>query len=277
MKKIVVVLSFFSSTIMLAQDFNGIATYKTQRKMDVPMNDEMSDEMQEKVKAMFKKQFEKEFELQFNATTSTYKEVESLDNGPSMADTGGTQIRVLGGGGVNDVLYKNIREKRYSNQQDVFGKLFLVQDALKTTDWNLQKETKNIGEYICYKATFTETRSERIMTVSDNEDEEGTEEVINEITITAWYTPQIPVQHGPGTYWGLPGLILEVTDGSMSMLCNKLVVNPKKGLKIVAPSKGKKVSGAEIEQITREKEEEMMKRMRNGRREGQRMKIRTRS
>ena len=35
-------------------------------------------------------------------------------------------------------------------------------------------------------------------------------EVPREITVTAWYTPQIPINQGPGEYWGLPGLILEI-------------------------------------------------------------------
>ena len=46
--------------------------------------------------------------------------------------------------------------------------------------------------------------------VSDNPMDEI--EVPKEILVTAWYTPQIPVNQGPGEYWGLPGLILEVHD-----------------------------------------------------------------
>ena len=47
------------------------------------------------------------------------------------------------------------------------------------------------------------------------------------ITITVWYTPQIPVNTGPGNYQGLPGLILEVNDGTETVICSKIVLNPK--------------------------------------------------
>ena len=35
-------------------------------------------------------------------------------------------------------------------------------------------------------------------------------EVPKTIEVTAWYTPEIPINQGPADYWGLPGLILEV-------------------------------------------------------------------
>ncbi len=34
-------------------------------------------------------------------------------------------------------------------------------------------------------------------------------------TTTAWYTLDIPVQHGPGEFWGVPGLILQVEEGDL--------------------------------------------------------------
>ena len=47
------------------------------------------------------------------------------------------------------------------------------------------------------------------------------------IVVTAWYTLDIPVSHGPGDYWGLPGLILEISDDNTQILCTKIVMNPK--------------------------------------------------
>ena len=43
------------------------------------------------------------------------------------------------------------------------------------------------------------------------------------IAVEAWYTLDIPVSHGPGEFWGLPGLILEVSAGNTTMLCSKIV------------------------------------------------------
>ena len=63
--------------------------------------------------------------------------------------------------------------------------------------------------------------------------------------VEAWYAPQIPVRHGPLEYWGLPGLILEVSADNTTMLCSKLVINPDEVIEIEAPSKGKEVSKIE--------------------------------
>ena len=56
--------------------------------------------------------------------------------------------------------------------------------------------------------------------------------------VEAWYTPEIPVRHGPSDYWGLPGLILEVSAGETTMLCTKIVINPSNKIKIEGPKKG---------------------------------------
>ena len=64
--------------------------------------------------------------------------------------------------------------------------------------------------------------------------------------VTAWYTPQIPVSQGPGEYWGLPGLILEVNAGTTTVLCTEITLNPNEKVTIKKPSKGKKVTRDEF-------------------------------
>jgi len=96
-----------------------------------------------------------------------------------------------------------------------------------------------------------------------------------EITITAWYTPQIPVNNGPATYWGLPGLILEINDESQTIICSKIVINPANKLKIEAPKKGKVVTQEEFDKIMDKKVKEMNERY-NGRGNGESMSIQIR-
>ena len=84
------------------------------------------------------------------------------------------------------------------------------------------------------------------------------------MNIAAWYTPEIPVSQGPDNYWGLPGLILEVNDGTTTILCTKVVLNPENDVKIKVPSKGKEVSRKELAEIREKKSEEMMKNFKNG-------------
>jgi GLPGLI family protein len=82
-------------------------------------------------------------------------------------------------------------------------------------------------------------------------------EVPKEQTITAWYTPEIPVSQGPEGYWGLPGLILEVNDGKTVILCSKVVLNPKEKVVIKPASKGKVISQKLFDETMIQKMEEM--------------------
>ena len=65
----------------------------------------------------------------------------------------------------------------------------------------------------------------------------------------AWYTLQIPVSQGPSEFWGLPGLILEVNVGTTTVLCSKVIMNPKEKSEIEAPEKGKVVAKMDYKEI----------------------------
>ena len=271
------IATLFFTSLIYAQDFKGIATYKSQRKMNVEMDStHMNDDMQKQMMAMLKKQFEKEYTLEFTNHESIYKEAENLE-APSNTSSGGIQIMVAGDG-AGDVLYKNLSENRYANQSDLFGKMFLIQDKLEQPEWNLEKETKNIGQYTCFKATYKRmVRSSGVMrmTVNSNEEPEESEVGEEEQTVTAWYTLQIPVKNGPGNYFGLPGLILEINDGSESILCSKIVINPKGNVNVEEPNKGKKVNQEEFEAIMEKKMREMDEQFNSNRRnDGNHMEIR---
>lgn len=255
----------FSATIG-AQDFQGVATYKTQRKIDVKMdstsNAGVSKEMHAQMVEMMKKQFQKTFKLTFNKEASVYKQEEELDK-PQVGG-GNFQVVMIGDGGGSDVLYKNTKEQRYAQQVDTYGKIFLVKDEIEKIDWKLGSETKYIGEYPCYKATYTKmVPKPRTMTSEDEDDIDlDAEPELEERTVTAWYTPQIPVNNGPSEYQGLPGLILEVHDGKLTIICSKIVLNPKEKIDIIEPTKGKVVNQEKYEAIMEKKAKEMMERYR---------------
>ncbi|WP_420571985.1 GLPGLI family protein [Kordia sp.] len=275
-KSIIILVCMLVNALVNAQDFQGVATYKTSMKMDfkmdsVAINQGVDKEMQEKLNAMLQKQFQKEYKLTFTASESMYKQEEKL--AAPTPNAGGMQIMVMGDS-ESALLYKNTKEKRYANEQEILGKKFLVKDKLKETDWKLEKETKFIGQYQCFKATRT-TEVERIESVSFNDSKSEKPETTKEtITITAWYTPEVPVNAGPAMYWGLPGLILEVNDGSQTIVCSKIVMNPKDKIAIKEPTKGKEVTEAKFEEIMRKKSKEMMERYRgNGRDDGNEIRI----
>ena len=269
------IVSMFFCSSLLSQDLKGIATYKTQRKMEVALDStRIDDAMRSQVMAMLKKQFEKEFELEFTATESMYKEVEKLDTPGAGASF--VQMQVVSSGDAGDILYKNLDENRFTSQNEVFSKQFLIQDPIEKQEWKLEKETKNIGEYTCFKATYTRMANVVNSVRSSGDVSEAAEEREEEIIVTAWYTPQIPIGNGPSRYGGLPGLILEISDGQETILCNKITLNPKKGISIKEPRDGKKVNQDEFDTIMEKKMNEMNERYENnnGSDDGERIEIR---
>jgi len=92
-------------------------------------------------------------------------------------------------------------------------------------------------------------------------------EIPKEEEVVAWYTMQIPVNNGPGDFWGLPGLILEINSGRTTILCSKIVMNPAEKKAIKRPTKGETVTRAEYTDLVTKKMKEMRE-MYGGRRRG---------
>ena len=80
------------------------------------------------------------------------------------------------------------------NLQEDFGSFLVLRPYQK---WELHEETKQIGDYLCFKATtFHTTTNPKGKVFKHN--------------FTAWYTPQLPYKFGPAGYGNLPGLIIEL-------------------------------------------------------------------
>jgi GLPGLI family protein len=259
-----------------AQEFQGMAVYETKTstadfKKRFEGNKDISPEMQKMIEERMKKAFEKTFILNFDKQASIYKEEEKLD-APSPQGGGGFRIMssMMGGGGT---FYKNVKTKTMVVDKEFMSKEFLVKDSLPTLKWVMEGESRVIGGYNCFKATAVKKLSksdfrnfrpkkeeENKEKIEDKDKKTNFMEVVEmpkEIMITAWYTPEIPVNQGPEGYWGLPGLILEVNDGKTVILCSKVVLNPKEKAQIVAPTKGKEITQAAYDQVVMEKMEEM--------------------
>jgi GLPGLI family protein len=190
----------------------------------------------------------KEYTLKFNRKSSIYKKEEVLSESKFML--GGIDASSLMGSvsddGVTNFLYKNVEEGISKTEKDFLGKIFLVTDTLKPMDWKLVNETKKIGDYTCFKATTT--REAPLSAQSDT---------VKDRTVVVWYTPEVPISNGPDDYWGLPGLILEVSDGNRTILCDKVVLSTKEELTIKEPSRRKEHTLKEYNAIVKAKIEEM--------------------
>jgi GLPGLI family protein len=266
MKTILTGCAILITFAISGQTFQGKAIYKTSTKSNFKIGDDknVNDKMQEELRKRIQKMSQKTFILEFDKTISTYKEDVKLD--APKPQLGGTTFKVMsiGGSGNGSVYYKNIQEQRFVNETEIMGKQFLVKDKLPDHKWELSSETKNIGNYTCYKATFTSEVELRNMTVKDGE---SVENKVKETKITtAWYTSAVPVSNGPDNYQGLPGLILEINDGKKTIVCTEIILNPSTKIFIKEPTKGKVVTNEKFNEIKEKKSKELMEKFksRNG-------------
>ncbi len=144
-------------------------------------------------------------------------------------------------------LYYDLNKKEKIEQYLFMDRFFLVESKLKTGEWKIVGESKNILGYPCQKA------------ILDGIDKK----------IIAWFTTEIPIATGPAEYIGLPGLILEVVVGDNNIVLKALTVDltlpPKKNFS--EPKEGKKMTLQQFEKTKAEKikeREEMSKNKQEG-------------
>jgi GLPGLI family protein len=253
---IFLVLCLLPFNTILAQNFQGQATYISKSKMELgSWGARMSEAQKKQIAARLKNRLEKEFVLIFNKEESVFNEEEQLDAISGATDSWGKNFAA----GEN---YKNVKTNIQIQQQEFYGKKFLVKDQLQSIDWTLGDETKQIGNYMCFKATSFVPTDDLLwysfswgrMRSTENQESDNKENKDVDVTqIEAWYSPQIPVGHGPSEFWGLPGLILEVSAGETTMLCSKIIINPDEATEIVAPKKGTIVTKNEYQDIIQNK------------------------
>lgn len=278
MKTIAIKLAFLIIMPLLtvsitAQEFQGKAYYFSKTPMDLgSWGSRMSEAQKKQMAARLKDRLEKTYILTFNKEESIYKEDEKLDALSGATDSWGKNF-------TPGVQYKNIKTSEFSQNQEFYGKQFLVKEKLSKLNWKMGTETKQIGKYICFRATCerpvfetswwtfswgdirnndAEKKSDSIKTNEvASSIVETIEEPVDMIEIEAWYTTMVPVSQGPGDYWGLPGLILEVNVGNTTLLCSKIVMNPEEKIKIEPLDKGKEVTKKEYKEIITGKMQEM--------------------
>jgi GLPGLI family protein len=147
--------------------------------------------------------------------------------------------QMQGGGNVvikmeepEEKTYFDIKNQKLTQQRDFMSRLFLIESAPDTLPWKLTGNRREILGYTCLEAAYTKDSSRTV----------------------AWFAPSIPVPTGPGSYRGLPGLILEVNvnDGKRVISASSVKDEDVASL-IVRPKKGKKVSKEEFNKMVEEK------------------------
>jgi GLPGLI family protein len=254
-----------------AQGLTGRAYYKSSSSFSIKMDStKMAPEQIAQIQASLKKQMEQNYVLSFNQTESTWKKEESLGGGPATAAAGGA-VFMVASSGEGSTLYKNIADQSFAQEQEMMGKEYLIQDKLEAPEWELSEETKKVGNYTAQKASFTRIIDAKRFSTGMTE----MENVKDTIQVTVWFTPEIPVSHGPENYFGLPGLILEVQNQGRTLICEKIELNPStEPVVIERPSKGKEITQAEFRVVQEEGMKQMMNRYQGKPGSGNRMEIR---
>ena len=240
-----------------SQDFQGKAYYMSKISVDKSWLDNPRFASRKGyMNDMIKRNTEKDYVLEFNSIESTYKQIEKLE----VEGQGYNWMANYVGENIGKI-YKNAQDKISINETEMMGKFFLVTENLENAKWKMSGESKKIGQYTCYKATYTKQVEEKVFSFGSWNQTNGTNQPkkpkkMRDVEVVAWFTPEIPVSSGPSWYQGLPGLILEINDNDTTILCTKIVMNPKEKTKIKRPKKGKVISNQDFVALQDEKRAE---------------------
>lgn len=238
MKKNIIFISFLflvAGMYSQKQIYNGEINYEITMKFDkdkikaLNKKNNVSEQVKKMINSTVKNPGKANFKLLFNKNESIFEEEKSL----TINDKGVNLVKIMIGKGL---FYTDKNSKKILNQKEAFGKIFLID--VPQVRWVLTQRTKKIGNYSCYKAT----------TEKEVENEKG--KFVKKVT--AWYTPELPINFGPKDYFGLPGLILELTEGNLLFKASKINVSFNKNIHIKKPTKGKKVTLKEYNEIAKE-------------------------
>ena len=229
--RIIWMILFLMPTLLMAQQ-SGKITYET----TIDVHRRMMGH-----RAQFKDmvpQFRKtQSELYFHKGQSLYKHLPPSEDELAERATQGRRMRFAFRNAENTVWIDYENHARIESRE-FMDKKFLIKGEPEKYPWKLTGETKQVGEYLCQKATFQDTSDQ----------------------VVAWFTINVPVPLGPGRYGQLPGLILhiDINDGERTMTAQEIKLDGDLDFSIIKePKKGKEVTQEEFREIVAEKMKEM--------------------
>ena len=242
----------------------GIITYTHSVKLEFELPPELA-QMQAQMKAQMPKATTNTKVLHFSPSGSLMIPAEDL---PGKAQAGNMAIsaKALAGGVVKEVpvafmsdmvigmnvfggstwgfsaarsVYEDYEAGTLLETHEFLGRTFRVAEERPSYNWQLTTEQAMHLGYPVMKAT-TEHDS---------------------TTVEAWFTPQIPVEGGPASYGGLPGmiLVLSINDGHTQYQATEVVLEALEEGLIAAPDEGQEVTREEFDTIVADKLEEISK------------------
>lgn len=150
-----------------------------------------------------------EFELTYNDSVSIYK----VSNKLNLDDYNYKVNSIIYGGNLT-IFSDNKKKVKIINTNYEQISYNIIEDHY-VLNWTIKDSTKTINGFKCLKATAERDVINKAKNTTRKE------------FITAWFTSEIPTTFGPKGLNGLPGLILEETDGTTTLLASSINFNIK--------------------------------------------------
>jgi GLPGLI family protein len=228
----ILIITLLTPFLALAQQTAGVVHYEQVIDLKIDLPEEASPYAH-----LFPDSQTDHFVLRFTPEAAHYTMEEGAQAPePIESEDGNVSIRIkVVRSGDHTAVFTDLADGSMVEQRDIFGRPFRIRHELDAGAWKLTNEQKVILGYTCMKAV---TGPDTLQTI-------------------AWFTPQIPVATGPGTYGQLPGLILQVSAGEMTITAKEITMELDDPTLITAPDKGRWVTEEEFEVIREEKMDEM--------------------
>ena len=130
------------------------------------------------------------------------------------------------------LIFRNFDQETKTEIIEMLGKTYVIEDSLKAPKWKVMNKIKDIAGHLCMLAT--------------------TEDTIKRQKIEAWFAHDLPVSAGPGQYFGLPGIIMEldVNEGDLVITAQKVEMKPvAEEIKLPKKTKGRKLTSKEYNDL----------------------------
>jgi GLPGLI family protein len=223
-----ILMTCFALAYMLsASAQKGTVVYNETMKLELHLEGDVAG-----IQDMLPKEQKISMLLHFTEDASLYQNIKQGDDQEVSEEMAGGGNMVIKMEQPDEKLYVDFKKQKVVDQRDFMSRIFLIESMTDTLPWKLTGNRREILGYPCLEASYTKDSSSAL----------------------AWFTPSIPVPAGPGSYRGLPGLILEVNvnDGKRVISAASVTMADVTD-QVVKPKKGKKISKDEFNKMVEEK------------------------
>lgn len=231
MRNIFLILVLLGTYCLTAQ-IKGKVTYRLETikdSVEQPFENIKNTDAQNEVYAMLHESQPVEGYLVFNDSIAIYNIEPKVDipgwnnsNDGLMISPSSINITWFMAGG-NSTYYNDWSRDYSITQNAIMGPTKRI--IQKPKAWTITEESKVIDGYTCYLATIDKLGDKKVK---------------------AWFTPEIPVKHGPRGFNGLPGLIMEIEDVLNLWTIVKIDIDNPEADEIIEPIEGELMTQEEF-------------------------------